>query len=107
MHIIGKTSGGYITEITGDELSLLCGFAWSGSSDFREYLKQTAKLDGYGNLQLPAEVPVSNWWRRLEGIRQKERDLEKMAETLRGLADLIGNAWPAIQNELPSKEADR
>lgn len=109
MKIIGQTPKGYVVEMTGDEVANICGFYYSNSDDFRKFLEAQGALErGYNHgprLAVPSELPVGAWWARLRDIRSREAELRKTCETLRGLADLVEGAWPAIKADVAPDEA--
>jgi hypothetical protein len=105
MRIIAESSGGYVAEISHDELLKICGFPSQYSDAFKEFAQKhnvyAMSRTGPLNIAVPCSIPVSDWWNRMSEIRRREEQLTNMADTLRGLADLVGGAWPAIKAELP------
>ncbi len=111
MKVIGKTEGGYILTATEDEIGYVAGVPYVGNaSHCREWLTVVGtqfglRVDHNGLPSVGAEIPVSDWWKRVHQIHEREKELAELADKLIGLADLIKGAWPAITMGLPGKGA--
>lgn len=101
MNIIGKTQNGYIVTLDRNEMANLCGFYWKDGDDFLQWLAEGRIGHDHGDIHVGSSIPVGEWWHRLRAIREREKELTKLSETLRGLADLVSGAWPMITAETP------
>jgi hypothetical protein len=97
MKIIGKSDGGFILDATETEIAQIMGFSCNYESGYHNAVKAMSSPSRDDRLFIGAVIPVSGWWKRVESIRQHNRDLQKTADTMRGLADLIADSWPAVE----------
>jgi hypothetical protein len=109
MKIIGMTENGctgynsdYLVQISPDELARVCGFSYASNAAWGSFVK--AHLDGRGILKCGSEIPVSDFWSQLNLIRDCKKDLQKTAETLRGLADLIDGSWSILSAKIDGEK---
>jgi hypothetical protein len=99
MKVIGTMGDDVLISVSRRELSALCGFPYP--HDFAKFLDDAKARDenvgGYEPLpKIGTTLPVGDWTNKLTAIRSKRVDLEKLAGTLRGLADLVEGAYPVI-----------
>lgn len=99
MKVIGKANGGYLVTVTENELVKATGFAYSQDDFWGAMHKIGAVRDGTTKareLREGVEIPVSSLFDRLSDLRQKEKEVQKAAQTLRALADLMDGNLPAV-----------
>ncbi len=105
MRVIGRTDRGYILEAEESEVARLAGAYSMGWSDWKEAVaRDNIALNREGHPMIGAVIPVAEWWDRIQGIASREKDLAALSDKMRGLADLIGGAWPAITMPLPTEK---
>ncbi len=76
MKIIGKTSRGFIVDITTHELAQLTGFYSASKRDCPE-------------LEIGARIEVSRMFNQLYDLKNRSGELAKIATRLRDFADLL------------------
>lgn len=103
MKIIGKTETGYLLDATEYEVARIAGaYSMSGSEWARVVKIESIVHDSRTNEpRVGAVIPVNEWWDRLMDVKLRETELAALSDKLRGLADLIGAAWPAVTMSLP------
>jgi hypothetical protein len=90
MKVIGKTENGYIIEASRDDVANLVGYNSQYST-------------GYKSLSVGDEILVSKMFRQLYDLEHHQPELQKVVNTLRGMADLLGPVCPVIEKQV--KEA--
>jgi hypothetical protein len=101
MKIVGKTDGGYLCQITEEEIGVITGFGRYPQFGDEERKKGFAKATGRSemrNLDIPtnAEIQITAGIDFIEGIRSRLITSKKAAASLRELADMIENPIPTI-----------
>ena len=85
MKILGKTPGGFIVEMLGEELCKLRGHTYDSETSRPE---------------VGCSYEISNVWHRLRKIGESKDKLSKYAKELRLYADLIEYKEPEINKEV-------
>lgn len=87
MKIIGKTSSGFIVEMSRNEIAKIQGYEDYCSPGFRDP-------------EMGAHVEVSETWRNLRLIRENKKQLSIYAREIRAYADLLEYKEPEINKEV-------
>jgi hypothetical protein len=88
--VIGKTESGFIIEASKEEIANLTGYHSSYSN-------------GYKSPLVGVEIQVSKMFRQLYDLEHNQPELQKVVNTLRGMADLLEPVCPVIEKRV--KEA--
>lgn len=86
MEIIGKTKEGYILKASKNEVANLIGFYSDYSDEFRSK-----------GLEIGDSIQISKMYNRLYKQERSSKDLERTAQTLRTIADLLEPLDPIIK----------
>ena len=106
MKIVAQKDGGYLVEMSEQELAQLCGFSGTYGSAWESFLHSRGVRSTQRFPMIGAQFPVGEWWNLLQKIQGHEQSLKNIGEHLRGLAALIDGSWPAITMQLPTEKKD-
>lgn len=100
MKVLGKTTKGYIVEITVEEIGVVTGFGkypLYGPTDQQKAFRQAVGLSRDGQtIPSGAEIAVIAGLDFIEALRSKTLLTQKTANDLRQLADMLDTAIPEV-----------
>ena len=99
MKIVGRIDGGYLAQITDDEIGVITGFGrypTYGSEDKKAAFKKATGRDGRNNDAIPTNtiINVIGGIEYISGIRSRLLTAKKTARELREIADMLESPVP-------------
>lgn len=103
MKIIGRSSTGFIVEMTTDDVAAIVGERWY-NRETAHTLSKLGVLDREGHIRVGAEIDMAGRFARTKQLDANAAELAEQAKRLRMLADVMDafNRNPIIN---PAKEA--
>lgn len=86
MKIVAQTYNGYMLEVSKSEIANLIGY-------YGEYDMKSSYAPKIGD-----EIKINDMYKQLYSLQNKQPELKKVVDTLRGLADLLEPTVPVIES---------
>ena len=101
MKIIGSTVGGFIVQMTEDEIAKAAGYSSTYDNEWRK-----AKRSDHAPPDVGLELNVRAAYDFHSRVLSHEREARSCASMMRGLAEMLENAVPSVVIPAPVIHAD-
>lgn len=93
MKIIGQTAGGYLVEVSADEIAKAAGYRSDYDADF---VTAAGRRSIHDPIRIGTKIDVRAAFDLHSRITHAEEQAKSSAGFLRGLADILENAMPSV-----------